>query len=41
MFAMVMTATQAIYADRASGTTFSHWEVPARPMHITSTCQSL
>ena len=27
MFAMVMLATQAIYADRASGTTFTHWEV--------------
>ena len=33
MFAMVMTATQAIYADRASGTTFTHWEVRAEPVH--------
>jgi hypothetical protein len=30
MFAMVMLATQAIYADRASGTTFTHWEVRMR-----------
>ena len=28
MFLVVMYATQAIYADRSSGTTFSHWEVP-------------
>ena len=28
MFVMVMFATQAIYSDRSSGTTFSHWEVP-------------
>ena len=27
MFVMVMYATQAIYSDRSSGTTFSHWEV--------------
>ena len=27
MFVMVMYATRAIYSDRASGTTFSHWEV--------------
>ena len=27
MFVMVIFATQAIYADRSSGTTFSHWEV--------------
>lgn len=32
MFAMVMFATQAIYSDRSSGTTFSHWEVtPGSP----------
>ena len=28
MFVMVMSATKATYADRASGTTFTHWEVP-------------
>ena len=27
MFAMVIKATPAIYADRSSGKTFSHWEV--------------
>lgn len=27
MFVMVMFATQSIYADRSSGTTFTHWEV--------------
>lgn len=27
MFVMVIYATRAIYSDRSSGTTFSHWEV--------------
>ena len=27
MFAMVMEATRPIYADRASGRTYSHWQV--------------
>jgi hypothetical protein len=30
MFVMVMFATQSIYADRSSGTTFTHWEVSQR-----------
>lgn len=27
MFAMVIQATRAIYADRSSGMTYTHWEV--------------
>lgn len=33
---MVMLATQAIYPDRASGTTFSHWEVCASAADVLS-----
>ena len=32
MFAMVIKATPAIYADRSSGKTYTHWEVLALHM---------